>query len=226
MYVSPESRLADFFLPVMRQARTYFAQETDAASARDALIAALDQAGAQARDQGHGVDEVATALFAMVAWMDESAMTSAWTAAASWRLTPLQRHYFGTTRAGTEFYQRLQALPDQAIQVREIYGLVLVAGFRGEYAARSPGEFEAWRTQLLERIRQEQGMAGCGAGQALFPLAGPGPQEPVRPTSALRTRPSWYVLTLILAPILMLLALYGYLDYTLAEMAGALVAGH
>lgn len=226
MYPSPESRLADFFLPVMRQARTCFAQETDVAWARKALIEALDQAGAQARDQGHGVDEIATALFAVVAWMDESAMTSPWTAAASWRLTPLQRHYFGTTRAGTEFYQRLQALPDQATQVREIYGLVLVAGFRGEYAARSPGEFEAWRIQLLERIRQEQGMAGCGAGQALFPQAGPELHEPARPTSALRTRPSWYALTLILAPVLMLLALYGYLDYTLAEMAGALVAGH
>lgn len=226
MYVASESRLADFFLPVMHQARECFVQGIDADQARTALIAALDHAGAQARDQGHGVDETASALFAVVAWIDETAMTHSWPAAASWRLTPLQRHYFGTTRAGTQFYQRLQALPDQASQVREMYGLVLVAGFRGEYAARSPGEFEAWRVQLLERIRQEQGMAGFGAGQALFPQAGPGPQEPVRPSSPLRTRPSWYVVTLILAPIVLLLVLYGYLDYALAKLAGALVAGH
>ncbi|HRL21918.1 MAG TPA: DotU family type IV/VI secretion system protein [Alcaligenes sp.] len=226
MPVIQDSSLASFFLTVMRQARASFSGEADAAQSGAALIEALDQACARARDRGHDQSSVGSALFAVVAWIDETAMTSPWPGAGHWRLTPLQRHYFGTTRAGSEFYQRLQALPEEATQVREVYGLVLVAGFQGEYAARAPGEFESWRVQLLEQIRQEQGMPGFAAGQSLFPQAQAGGAAPPRPAGRLTGRPSGYTVTLLVAPLLILLVLYLYLDQSLAALAGALLTDH
>lgn len=226
MPVIQDSSLASFFLTAMRQARTHFSQEADAAQSGAALIEALDQACARARDRGYEQAEVGAALFAIVAWIDEAAMTSPWPGAGHWRLTPLQRHYFATTRAGSEFYQRLQALPENATQVREVYGLVLVAGFQGEYAARAPGEFESWRVQLLEQIRQEQGMPGFAAGQALFPQSGTGQATPPRPAGRLTGRPSGYTVTLLLAPLLLVLVLYLYLDHSLANLASALLMDH
>ena len=138
------TRLADFWLPILEQARRSFAAPpADTAEVGRSLVAALDAAAARAAEHGHSQDQIQQALFAVVAWIDEAAMTRPWPGASAWRLAPLQRHYFSTTRAGVEFFQRLQALPDDATSVREVYGLMLVAGFAGHYTIKPPGELAA-----------------------------------------------------------------------------------
>src|SRR5690606_37126056 len=105
---------------------------------------------------------VQDALYATVAWIDELTMSFNWPGAAAWRLAPLQRHYFATTRAGVGFFDRLEALPPEANSVREVYALPLVAGFQGQFAHCSPSELAQFRRELLERVAQESQMAPIG----------------------------------------------------------------
>src|SRR5690606_42132690 len=97
-------RLASYWIPEMESA--YGAIRQEGAAAADVvaqLKASLDACCASAIRQAHAHDDVQDALYAVVAWIDEMAMSFDWPGAATWRLSPLQRHYFATTRAGVGF---------------------------------------------------------------------------------------------------------------------------
>lgn len=194
----------------------------DAATVADQLKQSLDATVARAQAGGYTAAETQSALFAVVAWMDELAMSRDWAGAAAWRLSPLQRHYFATTRAGAEFFEKLEALPDEAIELREVYGLVLLAGFAGRYIHRPPAELAQYRSALLERIAQERQMAPLDPDLPLFPMAGAR-----RPKMAQYRRglgPSLATFILIVLPLCALLGLYLYLDYGVAAEAARITA--
>lgn len=84
----------------------------------------------------HSSRQNADALFAVCALLDEVVLDSQWKHRDEWAKSPLQKKYFDTRNAGTEFYQRLDQLNenDSADQdVREIYLYALVEGFSGRY---------------------------------------------------------------------------------------------
>src|SRR3546814_6904242 len=96
-------------------------KDTDAESIETRLKESLDSACANATRSGHPPEHVQDALYATVSWIDELAMSFDWPGSSAWRLSPLQRHYFATTRAGVGFFDRLKALPAEATDVREVF---------------------------------------------------------------------------------------------------------
>ena len=72
-------------------------------------------------------------LFAVCALIDEMILCSAWPGRDKWQLNQLQHHFFNTTNAGTEFFDRLKALTPDEDGVREVYGWCLAMGFKGAY---------------------------------------------------------------------------------------------
>jgi type VI secretion system protein ImpK len=109
----------------------------------------LDRAEAFRARQGFPVAEWRQALYAVCAWVDEQILCSAWDGRNPWLSSQLQRKYFDTSRAGELFFERLQALPEDADQVREVFDYCLSLGFQGRY-------FEPGDQARLERIRQAQ----------------------------------------------------------------------
>ncbi|MDN5842466.1 MAG: DotU family type IV/VI secretion system protein [Alcaligenaceae bacterium] len=214
-------RLASYWIPEMESAHAVFRQEgIDAQSAASQLQTGLDAACARAERDGCPPEYVQDALYATVAWIDELAMSFNWPGAAAWRLSPLQRHYFATTRAGVGFFDRLEALPPEANAVREVYALALVAGFQGQFAHRPPSELAQFRRELLERVAQDSEMAPIGQEHALFPEAyALGKQSNLRGTG-----PSISAFLLIVVPLLILLALYVYLNTQLSQDIAELIA--
>ncbi|NYT85139.1 DotU family type IV/VI secretion system protein [Pollutimonas harenae] len=221
-------RLASYWIPRMELAYAAIRQsDTNVEGIVAQLKESLDQAGAQARRAGHSSESVQNALYATVAWIDELAMSVAWPGSAAWRLSPLQRHYFATTRAGVGFFDRLQDLPEQATDVREVFALMLIAGFQGQFAHRPAAELEQFRNALLERVAQESNMAPVGGGQPLFPEAyALGKQvamsrRPVGPSTA--------AILMVVLPLLVLVGLYVYLNtqlfYDTAELVKPLTKG-
>ena len=84
----------------------------------------------------HSSQQNEDALFAICALLDEMVLDSQWKHRDEWASSPLQKKYFDTQNAGTEFYQRLDQLNenDSADQdVREVYLYALVEGFSGCY---------------------------------------------------------------------------------------------
>lgn len=219
-------RLASYWIPEMESA--YGAIRQGGATAADVvaqLKASLDGCCVSAARHGHAPDEVQDALYAVVAWIDEMAMSFDWPGAAAWRLSPLQRHYFSTTRAGVGFFERLGGLAPQAREVREVYALMLLAGFQGDYSHRPPAELTQFRRDLLERVAQENDMAPLGNGSPLFPKANASAAGPV----AQRLGPSMSLLILVIGPLLALLALFVYLDvqltHAVADLIGPMTKG-
>jgi type VI secretion system protein ImpK len=223
--VTPHAtRLADIWVPVMAQARSSInASDHAAEQAAPGLVAALDQAAARAHESGFDTPSVEQALFAVVAWIDELAMTTAWPGARAWRLAPLQRRYFSTTRAGVQFYERLDALDDEASAVREVYALVLIAGFRGHYGGGREGELSIYRRRLIERVLADRGLAPAEAAHPLFPGAVPAQYSTHRYSR--RTRPFMAWLLVLAGPVLTLALLYWALDASLSAQIGVLFGG-
>lgn len=213
-------RLASYWIPEMESAHAAFRQSGAAADdVVERIKTSLEQACARAARDGHAPERVQDALYAVVAWIDELAMSFPWDGSAAWRLSPLQRHYFSTTRAGAGFFERLQALPEQAAQAREVFALMLVAGFQGEFAHRPASELRQFRNQLLERVASDAGMAPLADGKPLFPEAyALGRQARMR-----RGGPSAATALTIVLPLLILLVLYVYLNTQLLREAADLV---
>lgn len=149
----------------------------DAESFRHRIKQVLSTAEAEARGQGYLADDVRFALFAVIAFLDESVLNSGQPMFAVWPSRTLQEEVFGVHMAGELFYQYLQQLmsrpdsPDIA-DILEVYLLCLLLGFKGRYAATQGSEVPALVQQLTERIgRVREG------GRSLSPRWRPSPGD-------------------------------------------------
>ncbi|KAF2407377.1 type VI secretion system protein ImpK [Pseudomonas antarctica] len=220
-----ESRLADCWVGIFETTHGVIADPAaSAATAKATLTHQLDLAVDRARELGYLETWVRESLFSVVAWVDETAMTTLWCGAVDWRRSPLQRHYFSTTRAGVEFFQRLQALPEDAGPVREVFGLALLAGFAGHYATRPDDELADFRRKCLQRIARDGQMRTLDASSRLF--APPSFGATAARTQTRRRVPMLMLVALIVIPLLGLAALYIGLDRPLATAAAMLMETH
>ena len=78
-------------------------------------------------------DDYDLARFAVVAWVDETLLSSEWNDKDRWQKESLQRMYYQTADAGEIFFDRLNALGLHQRDVREVYYLCLAMGFKGRY---------------------------------------------------------------------------------------------
>ena len=113
---------------------------TDAEAFRAHLKKALAAAEQEARSSGSSPDDVRQVIFAVVAFLDESVLSSGNPVFANWPRLPLQMELFGHQLAGEIFFQELQKTLNrndspEVADLLEVYYLCLLLGFRGRYAA-------------------------------------------------------------------------------------------
>ena len=135
---------------------------TDAESFRahlKQLIAAADQ---EARQAGYAQADVRYALYAVVAFVDESVLNSGQGMFRDWPRRPLQDELFGGHVGGEAFFQYLQQLmtrdpsPDLA-DVLEVYLLCLLLGFQGRYSATNRDELGLWTSRVRDQVMRIRG---------------------------------------------------------------------
>lgn len=78
-------------------------------------------------------DDFDLARFAVVAWVDETLLSSQWQDKDGWQKESLQRLYYQTADAGELFFDRLNTIGPHQRDVREVYYLCLAMGFKGRY---------------------------------------------------------------------------------------------
>ena len=78
-------------------------------------------------------DDYDLARFAVVAWVDETLLSSPWQDKDRWQKESLQRLYYQTADAGEIFFDRLNSIGLHQRDVREVYYLCLAMGFKGRY---------------------------------------------------------------------------------------------
>jgi type VI secretion system protein ImpK len=147
---------------------------TNAESFRNQLKQALQRADQEARSGGYKPEDVRQVLFAVVAFLDESVLSSKNPIFADWPRLPLQTELFGHQIAGEVVFQELQktlARPDspEGSDVLEVYALCLLLGFRGRYAAGGAGDLQSLVSAIQEKIRRVRGPSGPLAPRGLLP---------------------------------------------------------
>jgi type VI secretion system protein ImpK len=158
-------RLVDCWMPVFNALGPLLS----AGQALDEQLRTLcDQALARSLAHGYTEDEAREALFVAVAWIDEQAMTRLWSGRDAWPEATLQAHYFAMSSAGVAFYQHLEALPEKATALREVYALALLAGFEGRLAGSGEAERARYRRSFLQRVVTERDASALEPEQPLF----------------------------------------------------------
>lgn len=135
---------------------------SDAAAFRANIREGLKMADQQSRAQGYSGQDFRTAVFAVVALLDESVLNSQNPAFADWPRQPLQEELFGGHVAGEIFFQNIQRMlsqPDSEdlADVLEIYDLCLLLGYGGRYSFGGKGELRSIREAVAAKIRRIRG---------------------------------------------------------------------
>lgn len=93
------------------------------------------------RSAGIDNEKVRSAKFALVAFLDETIISSTWAQKDEWLAEPMQIKMFDTFNAGEEFFDNLHQLRQRSsinADVLEVYYLCLALGFKGKYQLQSP----------------------------------------------------------------------------------------
>ncbi len=135
---------------------------TDAAYFRAQLTQLLGRAEQEALAMGMSAADAKLALFAVVAFLDESVLNLRIPALADWARRPLQDELFGGHMGGEWFFQHIEQLlarPDSAdlAELLDVHELCLLLGFRGKYGAGDRGELPAITARVAERLTRLRG---------------------------------------------------------------------
>lgn len=132
---------------------------SDANSFRLQLREGLKRADGEARQQGYNADDIQLAIFAMVAFLDESILNLRSPIFSDWPRRPLQEEMFGHHIAGEIFFQNLQKImgrndSQDTADLLEMYQLCLLLGFAGRYSISGRGELAQIVSAVGDKIRR------------------------------------------------------------------------
>ena len=157
-------------LTVGERLRSNRQQVADAASFRAQIWGAVRQAEEDARRRVYPTDDIELAVFAVVAFLDESILNLRLPVFADWPRQPLQEERYGHHVAGEIFFQNLQKLMTRTdsyelADLLEMYQLALLLGFAGRYSMGGRGDLRGITLQAgerIQRIRQTSGWLAPG----------------------------------------------------------------
>ena len=134
----------------------------DAETFRSSMKAALSAAEADAVRKGYTPDDARLASFAVVAFLDESVAVVSDPNFADWSRRPLQEEMYGEHTSGEVFFQRIDRLlargnSPQDADALEVFGLCLLLGYRGRYAASGQGGVETVVTAIADKVQRIRG---------------------------------------------------------------------
>lgn len=152
---------------------------SDADNFRNQMVAGLRSAEQEGRQRGYSGDDMRLAIFAIVAFLDESVLNSRNPAFSFWPRKPLQEELFGGHIAGETFFTNIDNLlraTDSAsiADVLEVYLLCLLLGYQGRYTLGNRGELQTIKHRIAEKIQRIRGVREFSPGWA--PVAGSAPR--------------------------------------------------
>jgi type VI secretion system protein ImpK len=146
-------------LTVGERLRANRQQVNDAASFRAQLWAGVKMADEEARRRGYTADDLELAIFAVVAFLDESILTLRLPVFADWPRQPMQEERYGHQIAGEIFFQNLKKLlgrtdSQELADLLEVYSLCMLLGFTGKYNLGGRGDLRVIAQQTEEKIQR------------------------------------------------------------------------
>lgn len=156
-------RLSDCFLSVFAYTKVFLGAPSQGnyQAFRGKVIQLIDESKALAAGKKFPQEDIEAALFAVVAWVDETVMCSSWKESGHWKKETLQKVMFNTAKSGNEFFSRLDDLGPERKGVLEVYYICLTLGFKGKYFSGKEGKIpdDLFR-KSLESLMEGAGPAG------------------------------------------------------------------
>ena len=134
----------------------------DSVSFRNQVREVVKMADSESRKRGYSAEEIQLAIFAVVAFLDESILNLRHPIFADWPKQPLQQEFFGHQHAGEIFFQHLQTMlgmndSQSLADVLEVYYLCMLMGFAGRYTMGNRAGMQGvlqMTAEKIHRIRQ------------------------------------------------------------------------
>ena len=135
----------------------------DANSFRTQVKGLLAGADRDARAHGYDPDYVRLAIYAFIAFLDETVLNSTQAMFSEWSRQPLQEEVFGEHMAGENFFRYLGDLVSrqdsaEMADLLEVYLLCLLLGFRGKYAVGDPASLQGLTMSVQTKIQRIRGL--------------------------------------------------------------------
>ncbi|MFN0101741.1 MAG: DotU family type IV/VI secretion system protein [Bryobacteraceae bacterium] len=132
---------------------------TDANVFRHQVREAIKMADQEARKRGYDGEEIKLAIFAVIAFLDESILNLRLPVFADWPRQPMQEEYFGHHVAGEVFFQHLEKLltmndSQSLADLLEVFQLCLLLGFMGRYSLGNRGDLQPILHTTSEKIHR------------------------------------------------------------------------
>lgn len=189
---------------------------SDPESFRAQVRNALKSAEQEGLRRGYGAEDLRVAIFAVVAFLDESILNSRQAIFADWVRKPLQEELFGVHVAGEIFFRNVERLlarkdSEPLADLLEIHQLCLLLGFRGRYSASSTAEIRSILAQIEEKIRRIRG-------------SGPEPAWRILPETVLPPGDRWipFLRWVAIGCVLLAIILFVAFKISLSSSAGEL----
>jgi type VI secretion system protein ImpK len=138
---------------------------TNAETFRVRIKQSLAEAEQEGRKAGYSGDDVRSAIYAVVVFLDESVLNSSLVMFSEWPRRPLQEELFGGHTGGEIFFQNLHQLltrpeTEQLADVLEVYQLCLLLGFQGRYSRMDLGELRGLTLVVSDKVQRIRGRLG------------------------------------------------------------------
>ncbi|MDQ6612289.1 MAG: DotU family type IV/VI secretion system protein [Gemmatimonadota bacterium] len=156
--------LQEFITAVVRL-RANHQPVTDAMAFRAQVTSMLARAEQDAISFGFSAQDARLAIFAVVAFLDESVLNLHSPAFSEWARRPLQDELFGAHMGGEWVFQHIEQLlargdsPELA-DLLEVHQLCLLLGFHGKYGSIENGQLHAITARVGERLARLRGAPG------------------------------------------------------------------
>ncbi len=165
---------------------------------REKILALIEAQEEQVKAKGLAAEAYREARFAVLSWVDEMILNSSWPLRTQWQ--HLMLTYYGTLNAGEEFFRRLELLPSQSNDIREVYYLCISLGFQGRYAfGDNRPQLRELKTELYRQLCSGDGDIRQSYGR-LFPEAYQ--RAAANPSTPPKVRPVWFILAFSLPAVL------------------------
>jgi type VI secretion system protein ImpK len=177
------------------------------------VIEMFDKFENYARRIGIDNEKVRLAKFALVAFLDETIISSEWSSKNEWLTEPLQIKLFDTFNAGEEFFTNMSTLRQRTTankDILEIYYLCLSLGFKGKYQLQSPENLR----RIIDDLNLELHPEAYRAIDLLSPNGKPRQSivQTVKTGLPLWVYPAGAIFILIIVYIIMSFSISGKLD--------------
>lgn len=152
-------------------------------------------------------------FFPIAAFIDEKILCSNLKEKNKWVKNKLQKTFFNTDKAGEEFFDRLEKLTDEQKDLRMVYDLCLVLGFKGKYY--SPSEQGKLEDQKYSNLKKITSHTELKLPKTFFTSSYE--KNDTRKKRNLKPWPrrSWKMWLIIILPILTFIGLYLVYSYQL-----------